>query len=601
MDDLDHSMHIAEFDWTCFYDESEECCLLQASLACLDNLSLSEAEESENPSHEQQEKQQSPEVKSDGAGCSPGEESNMKLLMKLNDRGEDSVTWVESAGNTLSTEDLHEKTAEGVSEETNDIRHTEQTDTECSGVSKELRVEEGDLQTLVDDSRNEPDPLGPQTGVNVNEPLRTDGAAGEGVSSDAPRVEKERWFVTVNDRPARQRAKANSVKKKRRQKKSCKDSYSHGEGKSHVKIDREKCESKGGRGMEGFIQTNHDMVVQRSGGQIIEGITDSGEEDTVSEITVTYHPPKENTTEPTKDKDTEEPGSLAPTLHDSFTPKDSSQVESAKPDEVEDGVEFFSSHSYDSENYLSAAESLENAQHLLMENYQPVDLMQLHCSAPLRSASADSTQDRMMCSSDSTVAADAICPCTDVEPAMTFPSAGQRANNMPDDDSTCDDNTHNSALHLLTHTPGHQEHKLNILASGGSSRDQLSHLNPVPDLTVTPCSVADDPEAYAKATGRTQPVYAISAFWDEMEKLTINDILQLRMGKSTPPWETQETGAASGDDSPVSHSTLIHTAQDNSPDGGLMDRRRRSPQALKENRHLYLWRTSKESIFRIRS
>lgn len=538
MDDLDHSMYIAEFDWTNFDDDTEECCLLQASLACLDNLSLSETEESENPSHEQQENQQSPEGKSDGAGGSAGEES----YMKLNERGEDSVTRVESAGSTLSTKELHEKTAEDISE---------QTDTECSQVSKELIEEEGDLQTLVVDSRSETDLLGPQT--NVNEPLRTDRAAGEGVSSDAPRVEKERWFVTVNDSPARQRAKANSVKKKRRQKKPCKDSYSHGEGKSHVKIIREKCESEGGRGVEGFIQTNHDMVVQRSGRQIREGIIDSGEKDNAISRS-----PKENTTEPTKDIDTEEPGSSASTLLSSFTPKDSSQAESAEPNEVEDGIEFFSSHSYDSENYLSAAESLEEAEHLLMENYQPVDLLQ-------QSASADSTQDTPMCSS-CTPAADAICQCIDTEPALTFPSAGQRANKMPDDESACDDE-HSTAPHLLTHTPGHQEDKLNILASGGSSGDQLSHLNPVPNLTVT----ADDPEAYARDTGRTQPVYAISAFWDEMEKLTINDILQLRTGKSTPPWETQETGAASGDDSPVNHSTLIHMAQDNSPDGGLMD------------------------------
>lgn len=539
MDDLDHSMYIAEFDWTNFNDDTEECCLLQASLACLDNLSLSETEESETPSHEQQEKQQSPD---DGAGGSAGEES----YMKLNERGEDSVTWVESAGSTLSTKELHEKTAEDISE---------QTDTECSQVSEELIEEEGDLQTLVDDSRSETDPLGPQT--NVNEPFRTDRAAGEGVSSEAPRAEKERWFVTVNDSRARQRAKANAVKKKRRQKKPCKDSYSHGEGKSQVKKIREKCESEGGRGVEGFIQTNHDMAAQRSGRQIREGITDSGEKDNVIS-----HSPTENTTEPTKDIDTEEPGSSASTLHSSFTPKDSSQAESAQPHEVED-IEFFSSHSYDSENYLSAAESLEEAEHLLMENYQPVDLMQL------QSASADSTQDTLMCSSDSP-AAHAICQRIHIEPALTFPSAGQRANKMPSDDSACDDK-HSTALHLLTHTPGHQEHKLNILASGGSSGDQLSHLNPVPSLTVTPHSVADDPEAYAKDTGRAQPVYAISAFWDEMEKLTINDILQLRTGKSTPPWETQETGAASGDDSPVSHSTLIHMAQSNSPDGGLMD------------------------------
>ncbi|KAJ0023231.1 hypothetical protein NQD34_003129 [Periophthalmus magnuspinnatus] len=47
----------------------------------------------------------------------------------------------------------------------------------------------------------------------------------------------------------------------------------------------------------------------------------------------------------------------------------------------------------------------------------------------------------------------------------------------------------------------------------------------------------ESPEAYAKATGSSQPVYAISAFWNEMEKLTINDILQIRMGRCMLPIE----------------------------------------------------------------
>uniref|UniRef100_A0A3B4YM75 Uncharacterized LOC111660759 n=1 Tax=Seriola lalandi dorsalis TaxID=1841481 RepID=A0A3B4YM75_SERLL len=537
MDDLDHSMHIAEFDWTSFYDESEECSLLQPSLACPDNLSLSDSEDSVNSSPVssagQQEKQHSPDVNSDGAesnaaGCSTGEESRMKLWMKLNERStgeqaeEDSVTQVDSeicpdclAGNTLK--------------------------------------------------------------LNVNE------------HSGAARVEKERWFVTVNDSPARQRVRATSFKKKRRQKKPCKNSpslCSHREEKSHangLEINKDKYKSEEWRDMD-FTQSNQNFV-QNSGGHqssevIPKSVSDSlqlsCEEDNVSENLDISHSPKENITEPTTDRDKHEPGSSASTSHDTFTPKDSSKLESAESDEFEDGVEFFSVYSYDSESYLSAAESVEETQHLLMENFQPVDFIQLPRSAPLtlQTKSADSTQDRQMHSCDSTSpcnAADTNYERTDVEPALTFPSAGQRADKMPDDNSACENNSHSTVLHTLSHTSGLQKHKINLSASGSSSGDQLSPL-PVPDLTVTPCSAADNPEAYAKAAGHTRPVYAISAFWEEMEKLTINDILQLRMGRSTPPWETQETATTNVDESPTSHSPLVDTVQYNLPDGGgLMD------------------------------
>ncbi|KAG9353153.1 hypothetical protein JZ751_017729 [Albula glossodonta] len=47
MDDLDHSVHIAERDWDFFFQESEECNLQQAALAGLDESGLSDFDESE--------------------------------------------------------------------------------------------------------------------------------------------------------------------------------------------------------------------------------------------------------------------------------------------------------------------------------------------------------------------------------------------------------------------------------------------------------------------------------------------------------------------------------------------------------------------------
>lgn len=51
----------------------------------------------------------------------------------------------------------------------------------------------------------------------------------------------------------------------------------------------------------------------------------------------------------------------------------------------------------------------------------------------------------------------------------------------------------------------------------------------------TACSGADNPDTRSVVAGHTRPVYAISALWDEMEKVTVNEMLQLRMARRAPP------------------------------------------------------------------
>ncbi|XP_019957018.2 uro-adherence factor A [Paralichthys olivaceus] len=545
MDDLDHSMHIAQFDWTSFYDDSEECGLLQPSLACPDNSSLSEEEDSENSGPGlravQQEIQQSPDV-TRAEREAAGEEGLNESEQVASETRVDSERCLE----ILSTKEVHAKTAEDITEETNNniALHTETSSFHCSGDWKELKKEDDDLQTEFKNSRHEPDPLFlKQVDQNVNDPHST--AVSDMSSSVTSRAEKERWFVTMNYNPARRRGRSTSVKKKRRQRKACKNNHpcSNRQEKSlengpEFELNKDKNESAGG--------TDNKMTH--------ESISDMH----VSEKLVISHSPEES------DKNNQEVGTSASSSHDTFTPRHPSSVESEESEEFDDGVEFFSVHSYDSESYLSAAESVEESQQL-----RPVDLMQLQSSVSLtlqiERENDDITQDRQMQSSLSCNVAAANCEsyeCNDVEDALTFPSDGQRTDKMPDDDSTCDVSTDSTALHTLSDTTGVHNDKINLSACGGSSGDQHGLL-PIPDLTVTPCSLADSPESYAVAAGHIKPVYAMSAFWDEMEKLTINDILQLRMGKSSPPTDTQETLTANVNESLTSHSSL--------GDSGLME------------------------------
>ncbi|XP_029358815.1 uncharacterized protein perm1b [Echeneis naucrates] len=582
MDDLDHSMHIAEFDWTSFYDQTEECSLLQPSRACPDDLSLSDSEDTDESSSiistGRQEKQQSPDVNSGGAeatasGCGEGEESCMNLMMELVERGTGEEN---SAAEGASEVCLDSPTGNTLSmkEETNDnAANALQTDTihdQCSGAPTELKKEDGKLRVEAD---NTTDPSCDQMENNVNEPHTADRAENQDIQSVPPRVEKERWFVTVNDSPAQKQVRTTSMKKKRRQKKLCKNSHSlrsQTEEKSHangVGINKGKYKP-GEKGH--FPQSNQNLAQNSSGGQSLkvnpERISDllqmANEEENVSgnltEEVISY-PILHNNTESTTDRNKHQSGSSASSSHDTCTPEDSSQLESPESEEFEDGAEFFSVHSYDSESYLSAAELIEENQS--GETTQPL------CSAPL-STDTDSTHDRPMHSYDST----SFCTVafinpehTDAHSTLTFPPALQRASEMPHDSSACDNDTHSTH----SHTPGLERYKINLSASSSSAGEQLNPL-PAPDLTATP--LADSPEAYAKAAGHTRPVYAISDFWDEMEKLTINDILQLRMGRRIPPWETHNTGKADGDESPMSHGDPVGPLKHNMPpDGGLMD------------------------------
>lgn len=593
MDDLDHSMHIAEYDWASFYDESEECGLQQPSLACPDNWSLSDSEDSGNSSSVfstgLQEPQQSPaanrdEAESKAAGCCRQE---VQIDQSGSGGERDDLSTKAEKGMRVNSDTCldHPEGSTVIAEETNDdivtsLQTEEQLNVQSSdGDSTELKKEDGDARAESDASIQEPDPLScSQTALNVKEPQTTDRAVGEDVGAVALRAEKERWFVTVNDSPARQRVRGSSVKKKRRQRKPRKDNHmsrTPGQEKSlenELEVTKDDNESEGGRDTSHNVTQSNNNLEKKSGGHpsaeenpesVQMGVFSdssqvsltSGEEDDLSDKLVTSH-----IIELMVDRN----------KHDTFAPSRLDSVES-------DGVEFFSTHSYDSESYLSATESVEEPQHPLMEDQQLQSSLSLTKSGYLfnLTENADNTQDREMRSCDSTISCNVTATdcegyeCADVEPTLTFPSAGQSGDKMPDDNSACGNDTHSTPLHMPSDAPGLQKHEINLPASGCSSGDQPSLL-PVPDVILTPCPVADSPETYAQAAGHTRPVFAISAFWDEMEKLTINDILQLRMRGSTPPGETQET-VTPNDDSPTNHSSLADPVEYSLSDGGLMD------------------------------
>lgn len=597
MDDLDHSIHISEGDWSSFYEESEECCLLQPLLAYLDHSCFSDSEDSGNSSPVfiagSQEPQQGPDANCDTAGsnaapwCLSEMQINLSSSSKKQDdpsaeAGRDRDTQVNCErgpdcpeANSTNIEEVHfiwsvEQTTEEANDDITATLQTEQIKSRLThGGAAELKKDNEVLQTESDtcelETVQKPDPLScNQTEVNVNEPHSTDRAEGKDVSSVALRAERERWFVTVNDSPARQWVQRSSGKKKRRQKKT-KDNLMCRSGKQENSKGfkpgaiRDSDDSKRGGVISDscpIIEENPERITAGVISDLSQVSSTSCEEDSSPEESVSSYSSRENFT-----------------LHGVFTFKGPPRMDSV---ESEDGAEFFSTHSYDSESYLSAAESMDEPQYPLVNNpslQSTGSLTEDNClPPPMENTNADNTQVTEMplndttLSSFSTAACSKRCECTDVEPTQILLSVGQNVHKMTDDNSACLNDTPSELPCISSNPPGVQKHEVNLPASACSSGDQLSLLS-VPDLTVTPCLVADSPETYAEATGNTQPVYAISAFWDEMEKLTINDILQLRMGRSPAPRETQETSMPNDFSNP---SSLDETV-DSLCSGGLTD------------------------------
>uniref|UniRef100_A0A8C2Z8H2 PGC-1 and ERR-induced regulator in muscle protein 1 n=1 Tax=Cyclopterus lumpus TaxID=8103 RepID=A0A8C2Z8H2_CYCLU len=481
MDDLDHSIHIAECDWTRFHEESDQCCLPQPSLACPDSSNLSDSEDSGNSSSVfgAVQKGNSDDAESSAAECCMEEENysgcvkyiSGQIIQSGTGGGEDDPTTKAEMSLDLSVETPINTTEHITEDNITPTLQTEQLNVQYSDEEpSELKKEDGDVQMESDirefQSIQKRDPFSCNRGeIHVNESHTSDRAVSEDVIGCALRGEKEHWFVTVNDNPAQQRLHAASVKRKEKQTKNRQDNNMCRPGQERylekglkLQIIQVNYEFEGGTDTEYVTQKKRNSVVKSGGYPSDEDDPEMGivsdasqmsltsdEEDSLSEKLVTSHFPKYNVIEPMMDRISQ----------DTLTAEDPSQSDSVESDELEDAVEFLSTHSFDTESYLLSASRCSSGDHLL----------------------------------------------------------------------------------------------------------------PVPDLTVTPCSVADSPETYAEAAGHTRPVYAISAFWAEMEKLTINDILQLRMGQRTPPRETQETMTPNTDDL----SSLDDAVEHNLSDGGLMD------------------------------
>lgn len=492
MDDLDHSMCIAEDEWMRFYDKCEECVLPQPLPASPDKWSLSDSEGSDfSAGHEGQR--------------APATSNKKKRSTSRRCRGGGSHSLSGGENDDLSSKADSESEIWAPCLNYSAINAAE-VNTRAEPIAAPLQTE--DAQSADDEPKADGvwqsdtsctrDPLSYQRGAEEltgNQPRGPDGA-GSGVAFS---TEKERWFVTVNDSPARPRVHVTSVKKKRRIKQprnSKRLSQTTGGEKILVefKANPERARAKTQvKSSSKRIQKSN--VLAKPG--LLQKPSTSGQ-----------HRGAVN-----------DPSCQVSSLHDAFPSTGLPGLDRVASEELVD-----TARSCDPAAYLPATKSLKEPQQHLIEAQK----------------GAEDTQARAAPSS-----------CSVLADRTPSPPPAARVNKTPDEDAGCDRDTRCTRVSAAAVTSGLCTHETDLSPSvDGLSGDQIS---PATIPVFTPSSPADGPESCAVAAGSPRPVYAISAFWDDMEKVTINDILQLRMAGGASPGLGDKSPHVS---LPINHSAL---------------------------------------------
>ncbi|XP_051562728.1 uncharacterized protein LOC127446105 [Myxocyprinus asiaticus] len=235
MDDLDHSVLIADQDWDCFCTESEECSVQQAKLAALDDFGLSDNDDDKTVMHV----------------SSPSTQASLDNLSEKDSSTEGQIQYKTQEIGQSENSEFTECIARSA-EQTSDSRLNDQGVTyECLYLDRNKTNEDNDPTDQpdldVDNLRGNDESQGEKKSSqaiiesvsemslpctqDIKHGNSTDGTETETEVTDSlpmPKKEKERWFVTVNDSPVHLREKANtSGQKKTRKKKSSKNLSEH--------------------------------------------------------------------------------------------------------------------------------------------------------------------------------------------------------------------------------------------------------------------------------------------------------------------------------------------------------------------------------------
>lgn len=618
MDDLDHSMCISNYDWLSFFEESEECCLLQASLACPDSPGLSDGDDvdfitctdtllnEQQTGEDHKEPQEgeflcvvySPEeetkVEQEPVGSDPRPEPELPVSRSgLNSKEKERwfVTvndnprqhWEQSSGPVVKKKRKNKKICKEKHKDGQDhtcsnvdvIKHLKYTDKLCSDTNTKS------LGTTINKTSTDISHRG--DGLHLDREIMTtqtknvksatcfdiihlaspDTDTIQVVSSESLHEEQSMELasigISLKASPLHFAMKSRNQSKMRKHDKADITKWMETFGtvliqekKTDLEIERsqtklnvdftcsgdskadDNCESTNSTHFH-FDRTDEEISNKRVTEESNLGltcqehsfknkfqklVTGNVNTSSIGECDATnYNPDPEICSSKQEDQrhfgdsckesslDTDCGNHAESVDADKPTDNPVSLTNSIESDEFVD-LEYFSSFSYDSETYHSAPESMEDHWHLSKQN-SPCNLSITINNGSLAERGMHSCVQH-------------VSSLHDIETSQIFPSVHPGLDDTSDK-FTCSNGTGSTILGLSVDRP----------TSGSSSNSFGSQPESLPQLEAS----MESPEAYAKATGSNQPVYAISAFWDEMEKLTINDILHIRTRRCMLPTE----------------------------------------------------------------
>ncbi|TNM88831.1 hypothetical protein fugu_005085 [Takifugu bimaculatus] len=492
MDDLDHSMCIAADEWMRFYDKCEECVLPQPLPASPDKWGLSDSEGSDSSAgHEGQRTPATSNKKKRNASRRCREDGNHSLSGGEND----DLSSIADSESEIWALCLNYSAINAAEVNTRAEPIAAPLQTEDAQSADDEPKADGVWQSDTSCTR---DPLSYQRGAEEltgNEPRGPAGAA----SGVALSTEKERWFVTVNDSPSRPRVHVTAVKKKRRIK--------------QPRNSKRLSQTTGGEKILVEFKANHERA--RAKTQVKSTSKRIQKSNVLAKPGLLQKP----FTPGQHQGAVYDPSCQVSSPHDVFPSTGLPGLDRVESDELVD-----TARSCDAAAHLPATESLKEPQQHLIEAQQ----------------GAEDTEARAAPSS-----------CSVLADRTPSPPPAACVNKTPGEDAGCDRDARCTQVSTAALTSGLCAHKTNLPPSVESlSGDQIS---PASVPVFTPSSPADSPDSCAVAAGRPRPVYAISAFWDDMEKVTINDILQLRMAGGASPGLGDKSPHVS---LPTNHSSL---------------------------------------------
>ncbi|XP_076125135.1 uncharacterized protein perm1b [Alosa pseudoharengus] len=468
MDDLDHSVHIAERDWNSFYEESEECNLVQAELAGIDDSGLSDNDE---PANLPLEVFTTKCAEDACLGCS--------TASPLNHEEEEGVA-------TAINQSQHDILT---SEQESSVRLEEETQTQVSHpvpgpteVPKEVDgvdQEDVDVWTCSPDvtQTSETQSEAEQRGGEVDCPAETD--------PTAERKEKERWFVTVNDSPVQLRCRPGAACQKKKRKK---------------KTSRRSARSVAG--WEPYLsQSETEAETERC-------------EESKSDLT--------EMTEKCRSTVSQLPERLVSSENIHIMPQD--QALDLKTFDLPDQQTLCKKQ--EENDCRSANLSVDHLNQNKQFNTQSPLLFSASENPPSIQISKLSSekQNNPLPQTHKRIADNSSPKCPVIRLNETTPADSSKTEENPlgNPCKTCANPL--DPPHITDLLP---KRLATFNTDGGEAP------SPLPEDSETKGWVSE--ESLTEALNPARPVFAISSFWDEMEKLTINDILHLRCGDDQSP------------------------------------------------------------------